>query len=163
MPPSLRSVRFARGLDLGIRSHRPSDKAFIAALAGEAFGEYSPGSSRHTVSMSEEPHARTWLVVRGERRLGFAVMRPGSDRVARLDAIAVAPAARGRGMGRLLLRHVEAQARALGAVRIELATAEANLAALDLFLKEGFSIVRTRRRYYPRGQNAHILEKNLTL
>lgn len=149
-------------MDLSIRSRLSSDIEFIAALAREAFAEYSPGSARHTVSMSDEPRARTWLVVSGSERLGFAVTRTGSDGVARLDAIAVVPRSRGRGVGRILLRHVEAQARAQGAGSIELATAEANLAALDLFLKEGFRIVRTLRRYYPRGQDAHILEKLLT-
>ncbi len=148
-------------MDLSIRNRRRSDVEFIATLAREAFAEYSPGSARRTVSMSDEPRARTWLAVRGSERLGFAVMRPGPDRVARLDAIAVEPGVRGCGVGRSLLRHVETQARILGATSIELATAEANLAALDLFLKEGFRIVRTMRRYYPRGQDAHILEKPL--
>lgn len=157
----LRSVRFALGLELDIRTRQRSDVAFIAALASEAFAEYSPGSARHTVSMSDEPGAHTWLAVRGSERLGFAVMRSGSERSVRLDAIAVEPASRGLGIGRRLLWHVEVEARSLAAARIELATAEANLAALDLFLKEGFRIVRTMRRYYPRGQDAHILEKRL--
>lgn len=148
-------------LDLGIRTRKGSDKAFIAALAREAFGEFSPGSARHTVAMSEEPHARTLVAVQGRERLGFAVVRVGRDRIARLDAIAVDAGWRGRGVGRQLLCHVEVHARERGAVRLELATAEANLAALDLFLKEGYRIERTLRRYYPRGQDAHLLAKQL--
>ena len=45
--------------------------------------------------------------------------------------------------------------------RLELCTADYNLAALDLFYRHGFRLVRRRERFYDRGQDACILVKDL--
>lgn len=146
-------------VDIAIRSGSTADAAFIEALAREAFAEYSPASARSTRAMSEAPHARTFVAVRDGTPIGFAVLEVRRDGLAHLDAIAVEAGWRGRGVGRRLLRHAEADAAARGATRLGLMTAQANLAALDLFLKEGWRVVRTLPRYYPRGQHALALEK----
>jgi ribosomal protein S18 acetylase RimI-like enzyme len=69
---------------------------------------------------------------------------------------------RGRGVGRALLDAAERAAADAGARALELVTAEANLAALELFLKSDYRIVRTLPSFYPRGQTAHVLRKTLT-
>ena len=78
-----------------------------------------------------------------------------------LDAIAVTEEARGHGVGRALLAEIEAQASERGTRRLALVTADSNLAALGLFLREGFTIVQRIPRHYPRGQDAVILRKRL--
>jgi ribosomal protein S18 acetylase RimI-like enzyme len=60
-----------------------------------------------------------------------------------------------------LLAGAESAARRRRALELRLVTAEANVAALDLFLRSGFEIVERLERYYPRGQNAVVMRKEL--
>jgi ribosomal-protein-alanine N-acetyltransferase len=82
--------------------------------------------------------------------------------VALLQAIAVEPRARGRGVGSALLSAVEQLARSRDAPAIRLCTAQANLEALDLFLKHGFVIERRLARFYAKGQDACTCVKRLS-
>lgn len=81
--------------------------------------------------------------------------------VAYLQAIAVTETHRGRGIGKALLLAVERVAQRHGAEALELATSQANLSALELFLHSGYAIVSRKSRYYERGQDAVILRKRL--
>ena len=94
-----------------------------------------------------------------DRVVGFAVVVHGPT--ARLDAIAVTAEHRGTGVGRQLLAGAERVAKRNGAARMTLATAETNLAALDLFLRSGYRITRRLPRYYSRGQDALEMSKKL--
>jgi ribosomal protein S18 acetylase RimI-like enzyme len=143
-----------------VRRKLPSDEGFIRELARDAFGEYSRRAGAQTLAMSQQPNAVTLIATQGTEPAGFAIVELGKA-VVWLQAIAVTPSGRGRGIGRRLLAGVEALARSRGASRIGLATAEANLGALELFIKYGFSIERTRRSYYARGQTAHLMTKRL--
>lgn len=141
-----------------IRPGAARDLAFIERLSEAVFVEYTPDARARAAPMAR---AGTLLVAElGARPVGFAVIRRQGG-TAHLDAIAVELAARGRGIGRALLAEAEAVSRRAGATRLELVTAEANLAALDLFLKHGFTVRRTVARFYPRGQTAHVLHKAL--
>lgn len=136
-----------------IRKSRKKDDRFIADLARRAFGEYT---TRPTVG-----HGVTWVAVSNERPLGFVTIDLTRHGRAAVVAIAVDPDEQGKGVGRRLMRAAEQCARASGARLLELYTAEANVAALDLFHKSGLQIVRRVQRFYPRGQNACLLEKKL--
>jgi ribosomal protein S18 acetylase RimI-like enzyme len=138
-----------------IRPSRANDAAFIAALARSVFAEYA----KHPVV----GRGATLVAASRERALGFVTVDTSRRGWATLVAIAVEPDAQGQGVGRRLLLAAEAHARARGARVLDLCTADANLAALELFLKSGFHITRRLRRYYPRGQNACLLEKDLSL
>lgn len=61
---------------------------------------------------------------------------PGGEGV--VEVIGLAPRARGRGLGRYLLRRTEALLRARGAAVIGLTVAESNRAALALYRAEGY-------------------------
>ena len=132
----------------------------MRALCQAAFGEYSSDAGSRATAMLK---ADTQLFVceRDGRPVGFAALTFGPPSLARLDAIAVVEEWRGRGIGQALLAVAEGRARHAGASRLRLVTADSNLAALDLFLKHGYRIVRTCPRYYQRGQNAHVLERDL--
>jgi ribosomal protein S18 acetylase RimI-like enzyme len=145
-------------MKLELRGRRPSDDAFIVELSHAAFSEYSPDARRR--ALSSLAGAGTLIATLAERPVGFAVVRR-AGRVCHLDAIAVVETERGRGFGHALLSGAEQHARAQGARTLELVTAEANLAALELFLKSGYRIQRTLSRFYPRGQTAHVLSKEL--
>ncbi|MFP5354788.1 MAG: ribosomal protein S18-alanine N-acetyltransferase [Gemmatimonadota bacterium] len=79
-----------------------------------------------------------------------------------LANIATAPRARRQGMGRRLLRHALASARARGAHVVFLEVRESNHAARALYESEGFTGVGRRARYYAHPvEDALILRKEL--
>ena len=69
--------------------------------------------------------------------------------------------ARAHRTGAPIVAAVERLARENGAQSIELVTADANVAGLDLFLRGGFERVRRLKKYYPRGQDAQRLRKRV--
>ena len=146
---------------LGVRAAETDDDQFVLELAAEAFREYDPSSSLTTLRMLREPNAKTLIATRDVAPVGFAILDPRSQRSWAINAIAVAPAERGKGVGQRLMREAEHQARTRGVACLTLCTAQANLAALDLFLRLGFVITdRHAVRYWGR-QPACLLEKRL--
>ncbi|MGC4086433.1 MAG: GNAT family N-acetyltransferase [Polyangiaceae bacterium] len=144
--------------ELRIRVLESVDEAFLRELSASAFGEYAPDAARSTLWMAE--HHPTWIALRGEQRVGFAILRPAGRERAELLAIAVVETERGRGVGRALIERVEAAARARGAAGITLHTADANVAAIDLFRKRGFRVARHLRRYYQNVFDACEMRKD---
>jgi ribosomal-protein-alanine N-acetyltransferase len=145
--------------ELSIRGYEPGDDEFLARLARDAFDEYTPAAVAHTLDMVRTLTTR--IALRGGRRVGFIAADIGRGETANLQAIAVIERERGRGVGRRLIVEFEQIARRRGARRLSLSTADSNVAALDLFYKRGFVLERRRARFYPRGQNACILVKEL--
>jgi ribosomal protein S18 acetylase RimI-like enzyme len=144
-----------------IRRATPSDARLIRELAQVSFGEYDPRASRTTANMMLEPEARTLVAERGGKLLGFVILRRQAGKALAVNAIAVTPAERGKGVGKRLMQAAEHYARSHGIDRIALCTAQANLAALDLFLRRGFTITGRAAAYYWRGQPACTLEKHI--
>ncbi|MDQ3157491.1 MAG: ribosomal protein S18-alanine N-acetyltransferase [Actinomycetota bacterium] len=83
------------------------------------------------------------------------------DGVADLQRIAVLPDARRQGLGRELLEELLAKATGLGATRILLEVAASNEAAIGLYESFGFEPIHRRRRYYPDGDDALVMERAL--
>jgi GNAT superfamily N-acetyltransferase len=146
--------------DLSIRPYSTEDDAFIAALARDAFLEYTPRAVPHTLALVRR--CTTFVALHAPRRrgpsgpgvtgddpgggleggrpapsrlvrVGFAAVGDEGDGVLSLHAIAVVPDERGRGIGVRLMAAFEQLAARRGAHRLELCTADYNLAALDLF------------------------------
>ncbi len=146
---------------VAIRRATPGDARFIHGLSQVAFGEYDPNASRTTASMMLEPEAHTLVAERAGKPLGFIILRRQSPEGLAINAIAVTPSERGKRFGQRLMQAAENYAKAHAIKRITLCTAQANLAALDLFLRTGFVIIdRTAVRYW-RGQPACKLEKRV--
>jgi ribosomal protein S18 acetylase RimI-like enzyme len=172
---------------LSIRPYHVGDEEFIATLAHEAFVEYTPYAVPHTLALVRRC---TTLVALRERvalgapdverssgdgaaeplesekrprrqRVGFAAVSDEGEGVIMLNAIAVVRSERGRGIGHYLMLAFERFARMRGGRRLELCTADYNLAALDLFMRHGFRLLRRRERFYDRGQDACILVRDL--
>ena len=93
---------------------------------------------------------------------GSAVLlfRQGSD-IARLYSIAVAPSARGAGLGARLLAACEEAARARGARALRLEVRASNSSAHRLYDSAGFRVIAALESYYPDGEAAHRMEKVL--
>ena len=146
---------------LAVRDVAPTDAPFIRQLSEVAFGEYDPRAGRTTASMMQESGAQTLVAARSGTPIGFVILRRQSSQVLAVNAIAVTPAERGRRVGKRLMQAAEQYARSHAIGRLSLCTAQANLAALDLFLRAGFVITdRTAVRYWG-GQPACKLEKRV--
>jgi ribosomal-protein-alanine N-acetyltransferase len=88
----------------------------------------------------------TLLVARDEQPLGFALVRQVLDE-AELMLLAVVPSARGRGIGRALLRESMSRVSARGGSAFFLEVRSDN-PAVNLYLAEGLSCVGHRKDYY---------------
>jgi ribosomal protein S18 acetylase RimI-like enzyme len=144
-----------------IRRFKPSDESFIIALSVEAFSEFSERAGARAMSLAHGRGVVTLVAERRAKPVGFAVLRMDARGEGHLDAIAVADAARGHGVGRALLREIELETLERAGRMLSLVTADSNLAALGLFLRAGFTIVQRIPRHYPRGQDAVMLSKRL--
>ena len=138
----------------------PGDAPFIHELSKLAFVEYDPNAARATANMMLETGAQTLLAERHGTPLGFIILHPQSPAELAINAIAVSPNERGKRIGQRLMQAAEHLAQSHGFTRITLSTAQANLAALDLFLRCGFTITRRNTRYFG-NQPACQLEKRL--
>jgi [ribosomal protein S18]-alanine N-acetyltransferase len=146
---------------IAVQPYAPADADFVRALAEEAFSEYDGTAERagsHTVAMARA--ARTLVAESANRRLGFVTLVVDGE-AAHIVAIAVVPSVRGRGVGARLLRDGERLARVLGARVVALETGEANLAALDMFIRAGYRVDGRIPRYYRTGYDALTLRRSL--
>ena len=80
---------------------------------------------------------------------------------AEVDNIAVAESCRRRGVGKKLLKKLETEAKERGARVILLEVRVSNAPAMTIYLKEGFKGIYVRPRYYPDGEDAVVMQKEL--
>jgi len=147
--------------EVGIRRFAPEDERFVVALSREAFAPFSHRAEDTTQRMLREAGTTTLVATRGAKPIGFVVVEEHGRGIASIQAIAVAPSERARGVGQRLLSAAMHRAREVGARNLRLCTAQANVEALALFLKAGFRIVRRMPRFYPRGQDACELTRSI--
>jgi len=156
--------RDARGPGLSTRRAVPLDADFVQTLS-RVFRPYGP-YEEILCKWFQAGTALTRIGLKGHRPAGFAMLGrvsalwyfPG---VCELLAIAVTPSARRLGLGTLMLREVERWAAHLGAEKLVLHTSVDNAAAQRLFRKHGFSLVEMREKFYPEGQDAVCMIKEL--
>jgi [ribosomal protein S18]-alanine N-acetyltransferase len=143
---------------ISMREWTSEDDAFVEQLADEAFSEYGGRPARYLLRVTRQANTRTWLALDSGVPVGLVVLEVASGAAAVL-AVAVTARARARGIGGQLMQVAERHAVLSGARRLTLFTADANLAALDLFLRRGFRIIARKPGFYARGQAACQLEK----
>lgn len=80
---------------------------------------------------------------------------------AEIDDVAVAEGYRRQGIAAALLGAMERESLALGAETLLLEVRVSNSPAMRLYLKEGFSGLYARPRYYPDGEDALVMRKLL--
>jgi ribosomal-protein-alanine N-acetyltransferase len=145
---------------IAIRRRGPGDDAFIERLAREAFGVFDPAAGAHILRLAGRASKETLVAERGRERVGFLVLARQGE-TASIEAIAVLCSERGHGVGTRLMQAAEQAARRAGCRRLSLTTAQANVEALELFLKRGFRIERRVPHYYTAGQDACVLTRTL--
>jgi len=88
----------------------------------------------------------------GERRLLGTAGLLTIGETAQILTVGVLPAARRRGIGRLLVRELMAEAARRRATEVLLEVREDNSAARQLYASEGFTVLGRRRGYYEQGR-----------
>jgi [ribosomal protein S18]-alanine N-acetyltransferase len=92
---------------------------------------------------------------------GFAVVQPIRN-IGRIMTLDILPEARRTGLGSRLMNECEGRLRTAGCQQVFLETAVTNDAAIGLYRKLGYNILRTLPLYYPtHALDAYLMGKNL--
>ena len=118
-----------------------------------------PWSARLFWSELGQLDTRHYVVALAEEELvGYAGLCDYPDE-AFVQTMAVAPAAQGRGVGRLLLEELLAEADRRRQRVVSLEVRADNEAAQRLYARHGFTRTGVRRGYYPGGVDALVLTR----
>ncbi|MGX5208761.1 GNAT family N-acetyltransferase [Streptomyces violaceus] len=132
--------------DEEIRSAGAADVPVVEGVIDAAFRPYVERIGRVPQPMEEDHAANVAagkVFVTGEPVTGLVVVEAFEDHLF-LDIIAVHPTAHGRGVGRRLLRFVEARARALGLSEIRLCTNAMMWENQKIYPRYGYELVEHR-------------------
>ena len=124
-----------------IRQVRPEEATQIRLIAEAAYAPYIPAIGRPPAPMVADfpgqiAQGIVWGIAR-DRLEGFIVFFPRADHMF-LENVATHPEARGHGLGRMLIEHCEAEARAQGLPAVELYTNEKMTANLGFYSRLGY-------------------------
>ena len=150
---------------LRVRQARPTDVGYIRDLSERSFQQYGPYDNVLS-QWFELGTTVTLLACQGKRAMGFAMFsRPLLNHPIPLEievlAIAVEHNRRRKGIGDLLMREVESAAHQLQVDKLLLHTAVENLPACNLFKKHGFVPAEIKKDFYPLGQDALMMFKEM--
>lgn len=151
----------ATGAEMTLRETRWSDIPALAELETELFGAHAWSAPSWWAELAARPRrAYVTASVAGapDGVLGYAGVDRGGA-VADVMTIAVAPAARGTGLGRALLHRLYELAAPASALLLEVRAD--NVAARALYESEGFEVLTVRRRYYG-DVDALVMRRHLT-
>jgi ribosomal protein S18 acetylase RimI-like enzyme len=125
-------------------------------LADPRTGHYVSGWPRDTdlgmiAEVNSQPVGAAWVRFFPAADPGYGFVTPDIPEL----TIGVAPASRGRGIGRALLRAMAESACPAGVRQISLSVERKNFAALHLYVSEGFKVVDST------GADSDTMVKNL--
>jgi len=140
---------------LVIRAHRPGDIGWIVQSQGKAYTEEYGWDMRFEGLVAEvagkflanfDPSMEyCWIAERGGVNIGSVLITNGGDGVARLRLLYVDKAARGLGLGKILVDECIRFARAKKYRQISLWTNDTLHAARAIYVKAGFKLVSEER------------------
>ena len=161
-----------------VRAAKPADLEFVRAVGGRVFSHFGD-YGKIIPEWLEHDGVLTFVADAEGTRAGFTMLgfyridalpelspsAPTGDYAADLLAIAVAPELEARGVGRRLLEHAIATARAarkrLPVRELRLSVADTNERALRMFQAAGFVEVSGEHGQYDGGQRALHMRKIL--
>ncbi len=109
-----------------------------------------------------EPRSISYQMTTAEGVMAaFVFVLVNQDGTAHLTTIGVAPEHRRRGLAGQLLNHLDEVLRAKGASTIVLELRVSNLAAKQLYLDAGYSLVNRLTKYYSDGEDCFLMVKSL--
>ncbi len=129
-----------------VREAGESDLTAIHAIEVATFGD--PWALEGFRDMLDHPRAKVIVALGADSAVvGYAVAWYVADE-AEIANLAVAPAARGRGIGALLLDRLLDIAATFGARSVFLEVRESNVAAQKLYVSRRFEVAGRRKAYY---------------
>jgi DNA-binding MarR family transcriptional regulator/predicted N-acetyltransferase YhbS len=153
---SLLSDAWPGGADVILRAPKPGDFGWIvqrhAVLYEREYGwdEEFEGVCAQIVAdfinKFDPRRERGWIAELGGQNVGSVLLAKDSDEVARLRLLLVEPAARGRGIGKLLTDECVRFARTCGYRRITLWTHSVLTAARHIYQQAGFRLSSSEKR-----------------
>ena len=144
-----------------MRDVRWTDIPQLAALEAELFPDDAWAEATWWAELAARPRRAYVVEEEAGHVLGYAGVDLGGE-VADVMTMAVAPAARGRGLGRRLLDELVARARKDRATHLMLEVRADNGVARNLYDSNGFEVLTVRRRYYQPGDvDAHVMRLSL--
>lgn len=125
-----------------VRRARPSDSRDVARIYASSLGYLDEEDWGWVANLVERRGRRARVYVALERNavVGFAIVYSKGGR-AYVDALAVDPRHRGRGIGRHLLQHIERRLAAEGISELLLSVKSHNVEALSFYLKNGYKTI----------------------
>lgn len=144
-----------------LRPLRWQDLLAVDRIERESFptDAWSPGA--FWAELAQRPRRDYVVVEQGGAVVGYGGLDLAGE-TADVMTIAVDPARRGHGLGRVLLDELLERARRAGAEQVLLEVRADNPAAIGLYEAHGFEELRRRRGYYqPDGVDALILRKEV--
>lgn len=145
--------KFFRRAKPAILDARASDAAALAALHGRSFAHGWSESEFERLLADKAVVAHVARAGNRDQPAGFMLSRRAADE-AEILTVAVAPAARGRGIASALLARHMGRLAALGIARVFLEVDDGNRPALQLYARAGFREVGRRAGYYARADGA---------
>lgn len=114
--------------DPGAEDVRPLIEAHLAHSQ-----DAGPDESNHTMGADalRTPDIRFWVLYEGETPLGCGALKALDDGTAEVKSVHVSSAARGRGLARDLMAHLEQDARQSGATALVLETGPSTLMSTE--------------------------------
>jgi len=148
-----------------IRPGVASDANYVEDLSGEVFQQYGPYEDI-LPQWLDSAHTVTLMALMGKRPVGFVMLGTPGHRWeipgrCELLGIAVAPDSQGLGVADILLEEIIKSANELHIERMVLHTAVLNLPGRSLFNKHGFFPAGIKKAFYPEGQDAVMMYKDL--
>jgi len=149
-----------------IRAAEASDADFIRNLSAKVFLQYGPYEEM-LPRWLESGITATFLAILDKKPIGFAMLSEPDftgdfSPVCELVAIAVTPEKQRLHVAELLMKKVERAAREFKAGKLVLHTHTENFPAQNLFRKHGFIPARIKKKFYPKGQDARMMYKDLS-
>jgi GNAT superfamily N-acetyltransferase len=163
--PAATAAAIVEFLELRVIEERfdgPASKSLVADYVAEIkamYPEWTPDVPPRMTAADVEPPDGRWLVAyRYGRPVGCAGLKRLDDTTAEIKRIYVAPEARGSGVARALLRHLERAARGAGYRVVRLDTGAKQQASVGLFTSSGYEPIAD---YNGNPVAAHWFEKRL--
>ena len=159
-------AKFVKQLEIQVREERfdtPVSTALVADYVAEIrsmYPEWSPNVPPRMTGQDVEPPTGRWLLAyRHGRAVGCAGLKRIDEQTAEIKRIYVVPDARGTGVSRALLEHLERAARDAGYQAVRLDTGAKQPASVALFSSSGYQPIAD---YNGNPVAAYWFEKRLT-
>lgn len=141
-----------------IRAWEEKDIEQVAEIERQSFSD--PWTESMLRDVLRFPVYHTFLAEEGGQVCGYGCLIVLFED-AELANIAVAPAHRGKGIGKALMERMHETAKALGAERMLLEVRVSNEKAIGLYERYGYQRYGIRENYYPDGEDAYLMTKSL--